>query len=90
MFDKVSRKLKYDAVVLSASGIKETEVAQSQGIGLRTSQRAKQKLRNYGDIERGKQKTGLDMANRVERLEDRSTRSARTRSKPQFSCSNSN
>jgi transposase len=58
VFERVPRKLKYDAVMLSSTGVKETEVAESLGISLRTLQRAKQRLRDYGDIEGGKQKQG--------------------------------
>ena len=58
MRTKSTRDLKHEALVLTAQGRKQTDVATELGLSTRTIQRASEKLRLYGDIEGGAKKRG--------------------------------
>jgi len=58
IMDKVSRNKKHDALILNAKGVRQTNIAASLGISVRTIQRAKARQCKYGDIEAGYKKRG--------------------------------
>lgn len=58
MLEKITREVKHDALIMTAKGANQVDVAESLGISDRTIRRAKSKLRRYGDIEGGKKKPG--------------------------------
>jgi transposase len=58
MFDKISRDVKMDALIMTAKGVKPQQVAQALGISESTIYRSKAKMTKYGDIEAGQQKPG--------------------------------
>ena len=56
---KIERKVKIDAVCMDSQGnYKQTEVAFTHRISVRTLRRSKKKLREHGDVEGGKKKRG--------------------------------
>ena len=55
MYQKISRERKENAVKLTASGIKSEQAAKIYNISARSLRRAKQKLRQHGDVD-GEQK----------------------------------
>jgi transposase len=50
---RVSRKVKEDALMLEAAGMKIDDIAKTVGICTATIKRAKRKLKTTGDIEGG-------------------------------------
>lgn len=58
MPEKISRRVKHKALVLTAKGKKQKEVAASLGISARIIRRARSKMRRHGDIEGGRKKAG--------------------------------
>ena len=58
MYQKISRKKKEHAVELTYSGIKAKEAAKTYGISTRTIRRAKQRLKEHGNVEGIQQKRG--------------------------------
>ena len=53
MYQKISREKKERAIRLTASGVKPKEAAKIYGMSARSLRRAKQKLRDHGDVEGG-------------------------------------
>jgi len=62
MFDKISRHLKQEAIIMNAKGVKQADIAASLHISESTIRRAKAKQRKYGDIDAGQQKRGRKQA----------------------------
>ena len=58
MTQKIDRKVKFDAIIMDASGTKQTDIVSTLGISKSTLARAKRKLKQTGDIEGGKKKHG--------------------------------
>lgn len=55
---KIPREIKHDAIALGNGGHTQDDIVDILGISVSTIQRAKYRLRDYGDIEGGQQKRG--------------------------------
>jgi transposase len=58
MRDKLPRNVKLQCLELDAQGNKQADIAATTGVSISTITRAKGKMKQYGDIEGGKQKRG--------------------------------
>lgn len=58
MAPKLDRKLKHDAVIMDASGMKQKDIVTTLDVSRSTITRAKRKLKETGDIEGGGKKRG--------------------------------
>ena len=56
MFDKISRDVKMDAIIMTTKGVKTQQVAEALGISESTIYHSKAKMTKYGDIEVGQRK----------------------------------
>ena len=59
MFDKISRDVKMDAIIMTAKRMKIQQVAEALGISESIIYHSKTKMIKYGDIEAGQWKRGL-------------------------------